>query len=106
MLLIKHIKLLIKAKQRLKNAVIFLNQEAAYENSLCCASSIFLAEYICGINNMREREIGFNKDIATTSTTLIKEALAELKKLNPADYGIVFDNSLFIIDDELNIHTI
>ena len=120
-----HIKSLIKAKQRLKNAVIFLNQEAAYENSLCCASSIFLAEYICGINNMRQsdwiveaaiealpipaelvRARGYNKDIAAKSTTLIKEVLTELKKLNPADHGIVFDNSLFIIDDELNIHTI
>ena len=98
-----NIKLLIKAKQHLKNAVIFLNQEASYEDSLCCASSIFLAEYICGINNMRES--GFNKIIATKSSILIREVLAELKKLNPADYGIVFDNSLFIIDD-LNIHTI
>ena len=100
-----HIKSLIKAKQRLKNAVIFLNQEAAYENSLCCASSIFLAEYICGINNMRQRG-QVNKDSAAESITHIKEVLAELRKLNPADHGIVFDNSLFIIDDELNIYTI
>lgn len=100
-----HIKSLIKAKQRLKNAVIFLNQEAAYENSLCCASSIFLAEYICGINTIRQSG-QVNKDLATKSVTHIKEVLAELKKLNPADHGIVFDNSIFIIDDELNIHTI
>ena len=100
-----HIKSLIKAKQRLKNAVIFLNQEAAYEYSLCCASSLFLPEYICGINNMRQRG-QVNKDLAAESVTHIKEVLAELKKLNPADHGIVFDNSLFIIDDELNIHTI
>jgi hypothetical protein len=100
-----HIKSLIKAKQRLKNAVIFLNQEAAYEYSLCCASSLFLPEYICGINNMRQRG-QVNKDLAAESVTHIKEVLAELRKLNPADHGIVFDNSLFIIDDELNIHTI
>ena len=100
-----HIKSLIKAKQRLKNAVIFLNQEAAYEYSLCCASSLFLAEYICGINNMRQSG-QVNKDSAAESVTHIKEVLAELKKLNPADHGIVFDNSIFIIDDELNIHTI
>jgi uncharacterized protein (UPF0305 family) len=100
-----HIKSLIKAKQRLKNAVIFLNQEAAYEYSLCCASSLFLSDYIRGIKNMRQSGL-VNKDLATESVTRIKEVLAELKKLNPADHDIVFDNSLFIIDDELNIHTI
>jgi len=100
-----HIKSLVKAKQRLKNAVIFLNQEAAYEYSLCCASSLFLSDYIRGIKNMRQSGL-VNKDLATESVIRIKEVLAELKKLNPADHNIVFDNSLFIIDDELNIHTI
>jgi hypothetical protein len=101
-----HIKSLIKAKQHLKNAVIFLNQEAAYEYSLCCASSLFLSDYIRGIKNMRQSSGQVNKDLATESVTHIKEVLAVLKKLNPADHDIVFDNSLFIIDDELNIHTI